>query len=63
MKDDTSGQNPPRRRGLTDMTLGWIAERFRRAQRIKEKVDSGEYQVDTDKVAASILNVDPTTKK
>ena len=47
---------PARKRSLTDITIGWIADRLRRAERIKEQVQSGQYQVNTDKVAASIIN-------
>lgn len=47
---------PTRKRSLTDITLGWIADRLRRAEKIKEQVQSGTYKVNNDKVAASILN-------
>ena len=51
-----SGEAQGKKRSLTSITLGWIAERVRRAERIKAQVDSGSYQVDTAKVAASIVN-------
>jgi len=49
---------PPRKRSLTSVTLGWIAERVRKAEKIKEAIASGTYKVDPDKVARSILNED-----
>ena len=54
------GGEPPkkRKRGLTSITLGWIAERLRKAEKIKEQVNSGSYELDSNKVAASILNED-----
>ncbi|MCO6432169.1 MAG: flagellar biosynthesis anti-sigma factor FlgM [Deltaproteobacteria bacterium] len=61
--DTPSDTKPGRRRGLTDLTLGWLAERFRKAESIKEKIESGSYRVDTERVAASILNVDEQAKE
>ena len=50
---NTSGQ---KRRSVTSVTLGWIAERIRKAERLKELVNSGSYTVDSEKVARSISN-------
>jgi len=47
-----------RRRSLTSITLNWIAERMRRAEQIKEQLDSGSYKVESAKVAAALLNRD-----
>ena len=56
MSDGTNNSNkPPRRRGLTSLTLEWIAEKFRRANKIKEELAQGSYQVDSDKVAKAIV--------
>lgn len=55
-KDQSSDEAPPRKRGLTSLTLQWIAERVRKAERIKEEVAQGRYQVKTDKVASALLN-------
>jgi anti-sigma28 factor (negative regulator of flagellin synthesis) len=60
MKDRT-GSPPsaaPRKRGLTSVTLQWLAEKFRRAQRIKSELSTGKYQIDSDKVARAILNTE-----
>jgi anti-sigma28 factor (negative regulator of flagellin synthesis) len=46
----------PRKRSLTSVTLQWLAERMRRSERIKAQVSEGTYQVDSAKVAASIVN-------
>ena len=37
------------------MTLHWIAEKLRRAERIKAELSQGTYQVDSDKVAQAIV--------
>ncbi len=47
-----------RRRGITSLTLGWLAERLRRAEKIKEQLQKGTYKVDSSKVAQSIANKD-----
>lgn len=51
---NTNGKTP-RRRGLTSVTLEWIAEKFRRADKIKEELAQGSYEVDSDKVARAIV--------
>lgn len=53
---DTTNPAKPRKRGLTSLTLGWLADRFRRAQVLKEKIENGTYSVDSKKVAASLVN-------
>ncbi len=54
--DNDNNQKQPRKRGLTSMTLQWIAEKFRRAEKIKEELSQGTYQVDSDKVAKAIID-------
>ena len=56
--DDSGAPKKKRKRGITSITLGWLAERVRKAERIKEQVNSGSYDLDSEKVAASILNED-----
>ena len=51
---ETAGR--PRKRGLTSITLGWIAERFRRAERVKEQLKNGTYKVDPEEVAKRLVN-------
>ncbi len=46
----------PRKRSLTDITLGWLAERLRKAEKIKADIQSGAYQIDSQKIASAILN-------
>jgi anti-sigma28 factor (negative regulator of flagellin synthesis) len=55
--NDNSTSNPrqPRRRGLTSMTLQWIADKLRRTDRIKEELSAGTYQVDSAKVAQAMV--------
>ena len=38
------------------MTLGWLADRMRKAEKLKAQISSGEYKIDNEKIAASILN-------
>jgi anti-sigma28 factor (negative regulator of flagellin synthesis) len=56
MADETSNpESKPRKRGLTSVMLGWLAERMRRAENIKLQIESGTYQVDSEKIAASLV--------
>lgn len=55
-QENTGEKQEPRKRSLTELTLGWLAERMRRCEKIKEELNSGQYQVKSEKVAASILN-------
>ena len=43
-------------RGVTSMSLEWLAERLRKAEKIKEKLAKGTYKVDSNKLAKAILN-------
>ena len=56
MSDSNSEQPKPRPRSTTSIALGWIAEKLRRSERIKEQLKSGTYSVDSSKVAEAILN-------
>lgn len=56
MSDSNSDQAKPRPRSATSIALGWIAEKLRRSERIKEQLKSGTYSVDSSKVAEAILN-------
>jgi|688.fasta_scaffold2444401_1 hypothetical protein len=51
-----NGEKRPRKKGLTSLTLEWIAEKFRRAERIKDALNKGTYEVDSSKVAKAMLN-------
>jgi len=60
MVDDNSNpESKPRKRGLTSVMLGWLAERVRRAENIKLQIQSGTYQVDSEKIAASLVTAPP----
>ena len=54
--DQNSNADKPRKRSLTEVTLGWIAERIRKTEKIKAELQTGAYKVDSQKVASAILN-------
>lgn len=58
MSENSEGKQPSRKRGLTSLTLAWLSEKLRRAEDLKEQVKSGVYQVDSEKLAASLVNKD-----
>ena len=58
MNNENNEQNPPKKRSLTSVTLGWIAEKVRKAEQIKAQVQSGTYKISSEKVAAAIINDD-----
>ena len=43
-------------RGVTSMSLEWLAERFRKTEKVKEQVCNGDYKPDSSAVAKAILN-------
>ncbi len=53
---DINGQKPHRRKGLTSITLHWIAEKLRRTERIKAELAKGTYQIDSAKVAQALMD-------
>jgi anti-sigma28 factor (negative regulator of flagellin synthesis) len=48
---------PRRKRSMTTLNLQWVADRCRKARKIKEKLDSGTYQVDSRQVASSMVGL------
>ena len=52
-------ESRPRKRSLTSVTLGWIAERIARADRIKKAVDEGNYKTNPEEIASSIIGKEP----
>lgn len=54
--ENQNNSEKPRKRSLTELTLGWLAERMRKAEKIKTQIQNGSYQVDNDKVASAIIN-------
>lgn len=49
----------PRPRSMTSLCLTWLAERMRRAERIRAQVSDGSYRVSSEAVAQAMLNNDP----
>lgn len=60
--ENNNAEKPARRRGLTSVTLQWITEKLRRAERIKCALQKGTYQVDSSKVAKAILDGESNAK-
>ena len=56
MSENGNSDQKPRKRGLTSVMLGWLADRLRRAEEIKHKINTGTYEVNSEKVAESLLN-------
>jgi len=54
--NENNQAKPGRKRGLTSVALQWLADKFRRTERIKEELQRGTYQVDSNKIAQAILN-------
>lgn len=51
-------ESPPseRKRSMTSLTLTWLSERLRRSEALKEQIQNGTYQVDSEKLAESLVN-------
>jgi anti-sigma28 factor (negative regulator of flagellin synthesis) len=63
MNDENNNQpKQGRKRGLTSLALQWLADKMRRTERIKEELQRGTYQVDSNKIAEAILNGDGQPK-
>jgi hypothetical protein len=56
-------QKPPRRKGLTSLTLQWLADKLRRTDKIKEELSRGTYEVDSSKVAKAIISPAPLSRE
>jgi non-homologous end joining protein Ku len=57
--NDSPVNKPPRRKGLTSLTLQWIAEKLRRKEKIIEELSNGTYEVDSSKIARALVNKQP----
>ncbi len=56
MDTNETNNQKPKKRSLTELTLGWLAERIRKAEEIKAEISKGNYSVDSEKIAQSIVN-------
>lgn len=59
-EDNKGGPNTPRKRSLTSLSLQWLAERMRKAERIKAEIAAGKYRISSAEVAESLVS-DPIT--
>lgn len=48
---------PKRKRSMTTINLQWHGERARKARKIKELIDAGEYKVSSEAVAKTLLGI------
>ena len=58
LPNNTSSQNRSisrRKRSMTTLNMQWLGERVRKARKIKEMIDAGEYHVDSKLVAEAML--------
>ena len=58
MSDEFQNDQKRRPRSATLLNLGWIRERLKKAEKIKEKIDSGAYEVNPEQLAKALLNKD-----
>jgi hypothetical protein len=58
-----NAQKPPRRKGLTSLTLQWLADKLRRTDKIKEELSQGTYEIDSSKVAKAIIGPPPSNRE
>lgn len=58
MSSDSEDKNnlPPPKRSLTSLSLQWIAERLRKAERIRAEIAAGRYSVSSAEIAESLVS-------
>jgi len=56
--DEAFGEETITKRSPTLLKLGWLAERLRKAERIKAEIEAGTYRVDSALVAKALLNIE-----
>lgn len=56
-KDLQNKRAPRRQRSMTTLNMQWLGERVRKARKIKEMIEAGEYNVDSKLVAEAMLNM------
>lgn len=58
-EDNREGTASPKKRSLTSLSLQWLAERMRKAERIKAELAAGRYRVSSAEVAESLVSDPP----
>ena len=58
--EEATRQRP---RAMTTLKLQWLAERLRKAERIKQALADGTYHVDSALVARAVLGLDPSEQE
>ena len=56
--EENNTEKPQKKRSLTEVTLGWIADRLRKAEAIKQSINDGNYTIDSKKLAERIVSKD-----
>lgn len=54
-ENNNSNNSGGRKRSLTSIALGWVADRLRRCEELKEQINTGTYEVDNEKIASAIV--------
>ena len=50
-------RRPRRQRSMTTLNMQWLGERVRKARKIKEMIEAGEYNVNSKLVAEAMLSI------
>ena len=56
-QNETQVRQSRRPRSMTTLKLQWLAERVRKCRQIKQQVEDGSYNVDSQEVAKAILGI------
>ncbi|MCB0317364.1 MAG: flagellar biosynthesis anti-sigma factor FlgM [Bdellovibrionales bacterium] len=58
-KEAATNENNKRAfKNLTSLSLNWLADKLRKKERLQEKIANGEYSVDSQKIAESMVEAE-----